>query len=339
MVMSALVVGGFTTAQVAPKRALVGLSRPNQATTARGTLTGEVCQPQEGPPEAKVTVFLDESNAGGPGKQIRSATVPRNGRYRFTSVVQGSYLLVGQWLGSPRFQTGASVWAGQTEVVNLPTCIPTTGVAYKPASAAAVRQFLAEATRGDDRAFSATYRYLGGEIYGTEQTGQTFSFAQKPHGHDSIYPWGAGDFAYRAQKGGESLEFIQRVRHDYECVRNTPATAWSCEGPNNRSIGNALAVLGFDEQVGILRDMPLPTKDAAMSSGTLNGLKVTCLRFQESDGSQVTWCITASDITAFAAAENIDNVEILTLSPSLIAGTFSLPARPVKWYGYTGLPT
>ena len=339
MIVSTLVVAGCSTGQAAPSGSLVRLSLTNAAATGTGTLTGDVCKPLQAPPQAKVTVSLRESVPGvGWGPQIRSETVPQNAKYRFRSVLAGIYVLVGQWPASPLFTASAWVSAHQTSVVNLGSCIPTTGVDYKPASAAFVRQFVAEATAGGDRAFSATYRYLGGEIYGDQPTGQTFFFAQRPHGGErSMYPWGAGDFAYRAHLGDKSLEFIQRLRHDYECVRNRPGAPWSCEGPNYETIGNTYAVLTYDELAGILNDMPPPPKSASTTSGILNGLKVTCLRYRQSDGSLATWCITSDGITAFAATSNGGNVEMLKLSASIPAHSFSLPASPVKWQGYVAV--
>ena len=114
---------------------------------------------------------------------------------------------------------------------------------------------------------------------------------------------------------------------------------WSCEGPNYETIGNTYAVLTYDELTGLLNDMPPPSKNASISSGILNGLRVTCLRYQQSDGSLATWCLTFRGITAFAATSNGGNVEMLKLSPSIPAGIFSLPASPVKWHGYTRWPT
>jgi len=343
MVMSALVAAGCTSGQSAPLPKVAAALVSTQAAAAqhaRGNLTGRVCQPIHGPPKAKVTVSLDESAPyAGWGQQLRSETVPQNGRYRFTSVVPGHYMLVGQWPDTPPVSTDAWVSAGQTDVVNLPTCVPTTGVDYKPASAAAVRRFVARATVGGNRAYSATYRYLGGEIYGAWRAGETFFFAQRPHGRDSMYPWGAGDFTFRAHQGSHALEFIQRARHDYECVRNKPVEPWSCEGPNYESIGNALAVMSFDESADLLSHMFPPSKGTSMASESLNGLKVTCLRSPELDGSLATWCITANGITAYAASSTLDNVEMLNLSASLPAGVFSLPARPVKWHGYLWWPT
>ena len=335
--MGALVVTGCSTGQATPlttKHSAILVTTQGATTPSdRGTLTGEVCEPLQGPPEARVTVSLDQNPAGEQLQQVRSETVPRNGRYRFRSVVPGYYLLVGEWPDSPLFRTSASVSARQTSVVNLGTCVPTTGVHYKPASAGQVRRFMAEATAGGDRAFSATYRYLGGEIYAAWPTGQTFFFAQRPHGPASMGPWGAGDFAYLARKGSHALEFIQRAAHDYECVRNKPGAPWSCEGPNHRSIMNALATLFYDVPASLLRDMPQPTKDVAMSSGTLNGLKVTCLRYRVfGDGSLATWCLTAKGITAFAASSDLDNVEMVNLSASLPAGVFApCPRGEMAW--------
>lgn len=342
-VIVAVVASGCATGQATlPPRhtAILVSGQAGTAQHARGNLTGSVCEPVQGPPQAKVTVSIDESAPyAGWGQQLRSETVRRNGSYRFTSVVPGHYTLVGQWPGSPPASTDAWVSAGQTEVVNLPTCIPTTGVDYKPASAAAVSRFVANATAGNNRAFFATYRYLGGEIYGVWPTGEIFSFAQRPDGRNSTDPWGAGNFAYRARKQTHALEFVQRAGHDYECFRSKSGMPWSCEGPNHESIGNALAVMHFDESADLLNHMFPPSNGTSVSSGTLNGLRVTCLRYQESDGSLATWCITANGITAFAASSTVDSVEMLNLSASLPLGVFSLPALPVKWRGYLWWPT
>lgn len=343
--MGALVVAGCSTGQATPlttKHSAILVTTQGAATPSdRGTLTGEVCRPLNGPLETKVIVSLDKSVPGvGRGPQVRSETVPQNGRYRFTSVVAGLYVLVGQWPNSPLFRTSAWVSAHQTSVVNLGTCVPTIGVDYRPASVAAVRRFLAEATAGGGRAFSATYRYLGGEIYSSDASSPPFFFAQRPHGRGgSVQPWGAGDFAYLAQQGTKSFKWVQVHAHDYECLRNKPSAPWSCSGPNPETIMNALATLSYDVPAGLLRDIPPPSKDVFVSSATLSGLKVTCLRFPAPDGSLATWCITADGITAFAAASNLANLEVVTLSPILPADIFSLPASPRKWHGFIYWPT
>ena len=158
------------------------------------------------------------------------------------------------------------------------------------------------------------------------------NFRAGPKG--SMLPFGTGDFAYRVRYGFRSLRFVQRLDHDYECLRSSPGALWSCEGPSRGSVGNAMTVLTFDEQIGLLSDMPRPSNEASMSSAKLAGVKVACLRYQQPDGSRVTWCITADGITAFAASTNINNVELVKLFPSIPAGIFSLPARPTKWNRY-----
>lgn len=306
-------------------------SRTTKSTEA-GVVTGNVCGQLQESPDGKVTVYLD-SYSGAIPKPTARESILRNGRYRFGSVEPGIYQLLGELPHSQVVSTSIWVSAGETSVANLGTCAPTIGLVYKPANAAVVKRFLAKAQEGGNDAFAATYRYLGSQAYGLPGAGLIFVFAQRPHGKGSTFPFEGGDFAYRIRYGDRSIKFVQRVDNDYECLRSSLGSHWSCEGPNRQSVGNAMAVLTFDEQMGLLSDMPMPSNQASTSSAMLAGVKLTCLQYLQPHGG-VTWCITANGITAFAASTNIYDVELVKLLPSIPAGSFSLPARPTKWNRY-----
>ena len=210
------------------------------------------------------------------------------------------------------------------------TVAPTTSTT-KAANAVAVAGFLAKASSGDDQAFVATYRYLG-----TANEVPTFEFAQQPKGPGSLKPFGARDFVYITHDDGQTREFLQRDHDDYECFRSGQGR-WSCDGPNpNVSVGNITQTLWFDEQTALAQDEPTPLANAAMSSRTVHGLKVTCLvGYRYGDTSvRTTWCIAADGITAFVSAMLKGTTEVVNLSTSVRAGMFSLPARPTPWQGW-----
>lgn len=209
----------------------------------------------------------------------------------------------------------------------LAEVLPTTGGTYRPASAAVVQHFLAEAHR-DDQGFVATYRFLK---VGTVP--QTFLVAQEPY----AAVLGAV-FMYLAHEGGGSLKFLQLTRGTYECLRTGQHRPWSCEGPVPYvSNGIILASLRFDEPMALVAYMPAPPSQATTWSGTLHGLRVTCLRYL-AVGARTTWCITADGITVFAASAGLQSVEVVKLSMSVPASDFVLPARSGGWHRLEYLP-
>ena len=232
------------------------------------------------------------------------------------------------WLGL--MALSAVVLAACTTGQTTPTTTSTTTV--KTTSAGAVARFLAEASRGDDQTFVATYHRLG-----SGNQPQVFEFAQQPHGPGSTKPFGAGSFMYIAHEDGQSHKFVQRDHGDYECVRNGHGP-WSCGGPNpNISNGYILRTLDeYDEQTALAQDEPTPPADAAMATKRLNGLIVTCLVGYRYLGTRprTTWCITADGITALASSTLWGAVEVVKLSTSVSPGLFSLPARPTPWHGW-----
>jgi len=298
-----------------------------------GAVTGEACGSQDAS-QPQVTVDLDKPPVGGNFTTLKADTVTVNDSYRFTSVAPGSYVLLGLWPSDPSDEAVIHIVADETRVVNLGACMPTIGSDYKKASQAAVRQFLARASKGDNQTFSATYRFLTGgsySSYDSQKAGQTFLFAQKPHGGaKSMQVWGAGDFAYLSTYRGESLKFVQRNTREYECLRQRSATRWSCEWQQWEDIGRLLTATMYDEQAALAQGMPPHGPGQRfISSATVNGLPVTCLRYEMVNArSRATWCITARGITAFAVAFDVGTVEMLKLSPVLPRGIFTLPASP-----------
>jgi hypothetical protein len=281
-----------------------------------------------------VTVDLDKLPVSGNYTTLKADTVTVNNNYRFTSVAPGRYVLLGLWPSDPSDEAVIHIVADETRVVNLGACMPTIGRDYKKASQAAVRAFLARASKGDNQTFSATYRFLTGgsySSYDSQKAGQTFFFAQKPHGGGkSMRVWGAGDFAYLSTYRGESLKFVQRDTREYECLRKGSTTRWSCEWQQWEDIGRLLTATMYDEQAALAQGMPPQGQGQRfITSATVNGIPVTCLRYEMVNTlSRATWCITARGITAFAAAFDVGTVEMVKLSPVLPRRIFTLPARP-----------
>jgi uncharacterized protein DUF4232 len=337
--IGALTLAGCSAGQTVAPTTEIGIvptTRVSTTTTealATGAVTGEACGSQD-TSQPQVTVDLDKLPVGGSFTTLKADTVTVNNNYRFTSVAPGRYVLLGLWPSNPSDETVIHIVADETRVVNLGACMPTIGSDYKKASQGNVRQFLARASMGDDQTFSATYRFLTGgsySSYDSQIAGQTFSFAQEPHGGPrSMQVWGAGDFAYLSTYRGESLKFVQRDAREYECLRKRSATRWSCEWQQWEDIGRLLTATMYDEQAALAKSMP-PHGAAQrfISSATVNGIPVTCLRYEMVNaGSRATWCITARGITAFAVAIDVGTVEMVKLSPVLPRSIFALPARP-----------
>jgi hypothetical protein len=223
-----------------------------------------------------------------------------------------------------------------TSCTTQTTTTTTSTTTTRTTTAGAVARFLAEAARGENQTFVASYRYVGP---GREP--HSFEFAQRPRGPGSEEPFQAGDFVYIAHQAGQTHEFIQRNHGDYICLR-TGRGPWSCDGPNsNISNGNVLETEGFDPQTSLAQNEPTPPANAVISSRTLNGLQVTCLLGYRYLGTRglTTWCITAAGITALAS-RTLDGttVEITKLSTTVSPRLFSLPARPTRWHGWDKWP-
>lgn len=346
VVTAAVVLTGFSTRHTTPAAThTVPFARVLAVadSTDRGAVTGEVCDPVKGGPwNVKVNLIL---YADGDGTTIARQSVLNYSTYLFDSVAPGSYVIVGLVSDNEVVTANVRLMAGHSLEVNLGTCLATVPFSFRPAKAAEVQAFLTRQSNGNNHVFSATYRYLGGPNYygNAPPVGHNFFFAQNPLGKD-MQPLESGEFVYVATYRGATLKVVQRDNHDYECLRNKPQGRWLCQGPPWGSIGSAMQLLSYDETALITDRMPtragpnqLPYSFVA--TGTLNGLSVTCLRFEEFDGTRATWCITRQGVTAFVSSTQIDGVELLKLSPSIPAGIFSLPSPPKKWNGFIQWPT